>query len=79
MSPARELVYAFLTLSFYKRCEIAKKLGLVNDDDPDETDMERCTRWFQRARVNKKRAQLWEEVMNQSGRPPNPNPFVGMS
>lgn len=51
MSEARQLVYDFLTLPHYVRCEIVKELGLtMPDDNPNLADTELHVEPFRRAR-----------------------------
>lgn len=61
-SASRTLAYHFLDLPFHVQIEIAKILGLMQDIDKDQTDIELFRRFFRRATEEKKLEKLWNEV-----------------
>jgi hypothetical protein len=77
MDPARRLTYRFLTLPYHERMAVANALKLLGDDDKGLPDRVLFERLLQRAAQRGLRAQLWAEVEQRHGAPPEPNPYVG--
>lgn len=74
----RQLINHFLDLPRYKQDEVAKTLGLLNDEDANILEDQWCGILFQRAVKAGKLRELWDEVekRHEHGEPEN-NPFIG--
>ena len=62
MDPARRLVYRFFSLPHQQRMAVIDALGLTEPDDAGISDLERCRRFFRRARDEQRLAAVWREV-----------------
>jgi hypothetical protein len=75
-SPGRKLANNFFQLSFYKRLEIGRELGLGRDDDSFDDHKKLSITYLTRASEMGILGQLWETVEKRLGHL-SQNPFAG--
>jgi hypothetical protein len=76
LSPGRKLACNFFQLSFYKRLEIGRELGLGRDDDSCDDHEKLSIAYLTGAAQMGISGQLWETVEKRLGHL-SQNPFAG--
>ena len=62
VDPSRTLAHRFMRLPYVERIRVANELGLLTEDDANESDIEKFRRVFRRAKEQGRLSEMWSLV-----------------